>query len=305
MRVLTLISAAVLFLAANNFKMSAQEPEVKEYTRLLFWVEDSAGNRDSCWFIGRPDASEGVDEHLGEINLFGIPPQNELDIRIIQRTDDNHNGCWLYGRHHWSDYSGYVLSFSENIDLKVDHRWEPQWSESLLLYFDVTTVVLEITAVNYPVNVYVEYDPETGCGGYVGLTSHYFLHEKNGDGKCVGYHWISPAEIGENGEYVCHKINSAAENYWMSFALNEYMRVGIQEELPNVFILPNPAGNFVLIEGLINEELRLYDANGNLIRSFIVSESPYRLDISNISIGVYNVANRNGQLLGRFIKGGN
>ena len=59
-------------------KARADEP--KEYTKVLFWVEDALGNKDSCLFIGTPTATDGIDEHLGEVNLYGVPPTKELDI---------------------------------------------------------------------------------------------------------------------------------------------------------------------------------------------------------------------------------
>ena len=304
-KILMLASCIAMMLA---FSVSAQEePEVKEYTRLLFWVEDSLGNRDSCWFIGRPDATDGVDAHLGEVNLFGVPPQNpELDIRIIQRTDKNEGDCWLIRKSEQGyPYGPCVLSFPENIDLKVVHRWEPHWSDGsmatdTILY--VTTVALEITATNYPVGVHIQHD-DSVCNGYEPMYSVYFLHEKNGNGQCMEYAAMSgtwPTSNIDDGGF--HTINSADENYWISFVLLHRPLIGIQEESKNVFILPNPTGNFVIIEGLENEEIRLFDTNGTFIGSFEITENPYRLDISNLPIGAYYITDKNNNFSGNFIK---
>jgi len=309
-KILMLVSCMAMMLA---FSVSAQEePEVKEYTRLLFWVEDSLGNRDSCWFIGRPDATDGIDAHLGEVNLFGVPPQNpELDIRIIQRTDKNEGDYWLYDRPAWFGNSC-VPSFSENIDLKVAHRWELNWGEPLPypdpvpvgFSIDVLTVVLEITATNYPVRVYIQHDANV-CNGYWNLSSRYFLHEKNGNGECLGQSTFAGTfELGTD-DCPFYTINSSDKNYWISWGLNgrSHTSIETQEKVNGVFILPNPTNNFVIIEGLENEEIRLFDTNGTFISSFEITENPYRLDISNLPNGAYYIINRHSQFLGKFIKG--
>jgi len=73
-------------------KLHAEEPDTpKVYVKVLFWVEDATGEKDSCWFIGTPTATDGIDEHLGEVNLYGVPSEKDLDIRIIQRAKNNYN----------------------------------------------------------------------------------------------------------------------------------------------------------------------------------------------------------------------
>jgi len=178
---------------------------------------------------------------------------------------------------------------NENIDLKVDYRCQ--------IDYRVENIVLEITATKYPVKVYVAADVH-----YQHSSCFHFLFERNGN-YVHSDNSVYVEQLGCEGTFSFHTINSADKNYLIALYLEKFL--SIQEETNNVFISPNPAGNFVLIEGIENEELHLFDTNGRFINSFFVSKNPFRLDISNISIGVYNVANRNGQLLGRFIKGGN
>ena len=67
--------------------MVAQENGV--LFRAVFVAKDALGNTDTAIFIVKEGATKGIDEHLGEVNIYGLPPQGPLDLRIVQRTKVN------------------------------------------------------------------------------------------------------------------------------------------------------------------------------------------------------------------------
>ena len=101
-------------------------------------------------------------------------------------------------------------------------------------------------------------------------------------------------------------FSDSSKNHWLVVTITYLKTVSIFDDIviPNISIFPHPTNNsYIFIEGLENEEIRLFDVNGNFINSFFISENPYKLDISNRSVGTYYITNKNNQLLGRFIKG--
>ena len=288
-------------------KLHADEP--KEYTKVLFWVEDALGNKDSCLFIGTPTATDGIDEHLGEVNLYGVPPTKELDIRIVQRTDNNKDGYWLYGIKAGFTGDYFIKSSEQNIDLKVDYRWLQGWDTNKTgpddptnptgcgELFQITGVVLKVTATNYPVKIYVGECGVFYCPTwYSGLC--YSIH--NEKGYCIISNIIDIDNPISKSPFYC--INSAEESFWINTNLDPL--IGVKDSTSKIFITPNPAFDYVLIEGLEDLELQIFDVIGNFVCSFTPTENPYKLSISNLVDGTYFLTDKKNQLLGKFIKGG-
>ena len=288
-------------------KLHADEP--KEYTKVLFWVEDALGNKDSCLFIGTPTATDGIDEHLGEVNLYGVPPTKELDIRIVQRTDVNYTedgiDYWLYGTPFFFGGDHNVRSSEQNIDLKIDYRWqnwdttkESSWgpdpnSPTTGELFQICGVILEITATHYPVKIYLK-DSVYGEHWYSWFC--YSIH--NESGQCIDV----CEKIFEDIVDPFYCINSAEENFWVAVSMTPI--VGIKDTTSKMSVTPNPASDYILIEGLKDLELRVFDVIGNFICSFTTTNETYMLNISNLVDGTYFLTDKKNQLLGKFIKGG-
>ena len=286
----SLTTFMAMMLATSASRAEAQEDPPKEYVKVLFWVEDALGNRDSCWFIGTPTATDLIDEHLGEVNLFGVEPTSPLDIRIIQRTDDNHNGYWLYKLPSSSNDWANLQSSEQNIDLKIDYRWYSHWDSTKLDGFPIQYVVLNVNANNYPVTVYTS----TEDVFYMDDWSSYLLYEKDGL-------FIEQKEMDVYNPVGFHSINSADENFLIRTYLDSHY--GIAVHLSKLSVFPNPSSDFVFIDGIENEEIQVIDVNGKFICSFGDTENLYKLDVSNFSNGVYFLVSNN-QLLNKFIKKG-
>ncbi len=80
--------------------------------------------------------------------------------------------------------------------------------------------------------------------------------------------------------------------------------VGIKDTTSKMSVTPNPASDYILIEGLKDLELRVFDVIGNFICSFTTTNETYMLNISNLEIGAYYLINKNNFILGKFIKEG-
>ena len=266
--------------------------------KVLFWVEDALGNRDSVWYIeiNAETTTNGIDEHLGEINLYGVPPTKVLDLRIIQRTDTNYLWqvsdidyvpIWLYNESEIGSSSFTIYSCEQNIDLKTDYR-HPWY------FYQRQKVVLKIHADNYPVKLYPVYQKY-----YDRIVASFYGQDGKFKDYTSTYYLLSYPDTTRE---IC-RFDSEDENYliymWLSYGWN------IKDSISEITIFPNPNDDYIIIEGLENEVVQLYDAVGSFIYSFTISASPYNLNISDLPVGAYYLKNNDNQLLGKFIKEGN
>ena len=79
---------ALLCCTGNN-TANAQEIDTDSIF-IKIWVTDAIGNSDTIWVTVKND---GIPE-LESVNLYGIPPQGDLDLRIVLRTDSNAIHPW-------------------------------------------------------------------------------------------------------------------------------------------------------------------------------------------------------------------
>ena len=91
----------------------------KVHLKLVFEAVDAQGNRDTAEFAIRDRATNGLDPELGEVNLYGVPPQGDLDSRLVQRKVEaiDEYSSWLRAE----SPLGFI-TFPDNIDLKKDYR---------------------------------------------------------------------------------------------------------------------------------------------------------------------------------------
>ena len=101
-----MLACCIAMMLAIGGNQVFSQPEDGVYFRTVFEAIDSQNNRDTVTFVFKEGATRGIDEHLGEVNLYGVPPQGDLDMRIIQRT------AW----------DGDLTPMAGNIDLKTDFK---------------------------------------------------------------------------------------------------------------------------------------------------------------------------------------
>ena len=295
--VLTAIAAATLALGSQIFTSKAFAQEDSVYFRTVFVATDALGSTDTVVFVVKEGATHGIDTNLGEVNLYGVPPQKELDMRIIQRTTESICSIddlkfWLCRAHSGSSFE---FSSEENIDLKVDYRYTHNGNFSMMPY----SPVIKLYAQHYPVSIHIVQE--------LYPNARYFMlwqyNEETG---------MSIAKINEGGvvpsispslRLLC-TLNDASENNLLWVGLDPPHISIADTTVYKQPLYPKPSNDFVMIEGLETQELHLFDMTGSFIISFFLSENPYRLDISNLPVGTYFLKNKNNYSIYKFIKGG-
>ena len=299
---LVIVFCLIIMSGQAVFVQKAHAQEDTATAKVLFWVEDALGNRDSCWLYSMRAAAmatDGIDEHLGEANLYGVPPTKCIDIRSILRTDVNDSTTqikyWLYTPY---PANPGVPSFEENIDLKIDYR---QYVGGGAFF---PRFVLDIKAENYPITLYAEVWSKAFDTTYNLMMMlwnfDYWLHNReNGMLAETNNHNV---KIGSLYKLTFPIINSENENYLYFFYFIGDI-IGIKDTTLKISVFPNPSSDYIFIDcaELESEEISIFDVTGKFICSFIMSENPYMLDVSNFSNGLFFLINNDNHLLGKFI----
>ena len=97
----------IIFLISYGFSAMAQDGW---YLKLR--AVDALGTSDTIIIQYKEGATDGFDPELGEVNLYGIAPEKDIDLRIIQRADTNY---WVK---HDSVYLNSYLAMSEELITK-------------------------------------------------------------------------------------------------------------------------------------------------------------------------------------------
>jgi hypothetical protein len=281
------ISCMAMILAINIFSQQAQAQEDGIYFRTVFEVRDAVGNTDTVVFIVKEGATSGIDTELGEVNLFGQEPTTDLDLRIIQRTTIN---CTENGLDYW--LCNVEPPSEENIDLKIDYRFDDKFHEQEPYSSYRCYYVLKVYAKHYPVSIYMDKN----------LWDNHFewsqFKEENGkyvEGTYNRADFTSPP-------FLLYTFNDASENNLILFSQERHVSVeDVMYKQPSLY--PNPASEFVIIEdGKYGETFTISDTNGRIVKTVTVESYPYSLDIRDLLKGAYFLKNREGTTIYSFIK---
>jgi len=277
---------------------------------LLIWVEDSAGNKDSVWIYVKHGATDGFDPELGEINLYGVEPQGDLDIRLVLRTDTNWYAgysCnsatirpyWLYDTSYHTPIWGVDMLKNDTIQywLHTNHssvsvRTFPENLDLKKCYFR-KNVAMEIALKIYSKHPPIALRIEKNDFQYIGYT--YSLFNDSTMNYSVGNLTFSVNQ----GDIIISEPNN------IIVALTAYdCYVGVQDSIEHKTLYPNPAGNFVVLEDAILTSYNLLDNSGSILKTFNVETVPYQLDISMLPAGNYFIVDVHRTVFYKFIKGG-
>jgi hypothetical protein len=271
---------------------------------VLVWVEDAVGNRDSVFIYLKGEATDGLDPELGEVNLYGTPPQSELDLRIIQRTDTNflkrypyyQYPYWLTGLS-WIDPNdtigvGYSWCppYNENVDLKknyVGYIW--QW------YGGCRRFALRCSTINVPLKFTIETSNPMLTSLLIGIggTGYYVitLHDaSNGKLKPRLHHTIEPGY----GEYVILSANIPKENINDIILIEMCSQGFVLDSIEKKTLFPNPTSDFVVLEDCeYNDEYKIFDINGNMIEAGFIDNAECLVNISGLLPATYHIKVKN------------
>ena len=95
------------------------------------------------------------------------------------------------------------------------------------------------------------------------------MNDVDGDGK---FDLVIGNQSGGVVLYTQNNNNSIAES---------------QLENSTIKIYPNPVSDFLNIESIAGQQMDLYTLQGNLIQSFTIGSGLTKIDLSNLSSGVY------------------
>ena len=306
----------------------------KVHLKLVFEAVDVQGNRDTAEFAIRDRATNGLDPELGEVNLYGVPPQGDLDIRLVQRKVEaiDEYSSWLRAE----SPLGFI-TFSDNIDLKKDYR-----SNVDLKTEDTRQFAIKIFAKYYPISVKIlsisnynsiedfKYFSEIMISTFDETITDRMLYnsviDNNDSNSCYFYHFldkIDPAITYESNDTIYDFIaqpklieysysgrdftflDSTSRNYVLG---GKFILAGmngkVQEANNTIKLYPNPSNNNVIIsEGNVGDTFEVVNSAGDKISNFAVEVFPYSYDVSALPAGVYYIINTtSGNGFGKFVK---
>jgi hypothetical protein len=240
---------------------------------------DNLGNKDTVIFGFAIAATTGIDNVLGEQDIFS-EPLGDLDLRFIQRTTTTMDSIWLVG----CNTTGNVKTFDENIDVKKDFR-----SNNGLLN---DHFILSIYGKNYPITLKVleinfDYDIP------------YCLYDENSN-------VVSGGELRRlvdrfQKDTIAY-IENSEQCRFIGFRPWVVLKTTKQVKSESFKLFPNPASNYVKLQFATSAKKEIYviDIMGNIVNTISVQGFDYHLDISNYPPGEYLVNNKTTSL--KFIK---
>jgi hypothetical protein len=279
---------------------------------LKFRVVDALGNADTVMIMEKDGATEEFDPELGEINLYGVEPQSDLDIRIIQRTDSN---CYFSFKNekipYWlclkdddtTEYSQlcnlYFEAYKENVDLKVSYSSTDYFPYEC--YF-----AMKVTANYYPISIYlcestVSYWDDCPVYNYGFWNSNgqfiYLVYIKTG---MYSYELHNGQE---SGIRPIMTFDNADENCILGFVCSPIANIKIP--INSKLLYPNPSNNIIILEEITElDEFSIVNSEGKILNNFTITQTPYTLDISTLPSATYYLINNTKSEFYSFIKTG-
>jgi len=312
-KILMPISLIAMILAFSNTQQAFSQPADGIYFKLVLAAEDAVGNTDTVVFYVKEGATNGIDTELGEVNLYGLSPQGDLDLRIIQRTTVNcacagqyDYGQPMYQRYGWlcptnlnpdgydpCDFGNAMLVYSsaENIDLKVDYRYDSTINiqkKNFIFPDHLYSCVIKVYAKHYPVSIRYNW--------YGGLLPTRQLYNEE-DGMPTGWSgWSECIDMGWNQMHIEFSCNEL-----IAFGVEPFVSIEDFTEQPPLY--PNPATDFIIIEdGRFGETFTVMNVEGKVLKTVTVEYYPYSLDVRELQRGTYFLKNREGTIIYSFIK---
>ena len=301
--------AAILFVAFVSALVSTKQAYAQENNDtlvLLIWVQDALGNKDSVWIYAKNGASgDFVPE-----NLYGVPIESELSIRIIQRTDTNLldtsyfqdvitgiTPYWLVGTYaSWwvgpgeyrGDSWGWLSPYPENVDYKK--IYDPAASAFRWKF------AFHIYAKNLPIRIWT--DTRRVSFPYVDFTLHNF-----DDGTLFKYD-RSRLTTGRSNHLIYGRVNDPKmeSNDIIVYAEYRGHYTAIQDSTYYKMLYPNPTNNYVVLDDALLTSYNLIDNTGSIVKTFSVETIPFQLDVRNLPAGNYFIVDANKTVFYKFIK---
>lgn len=239
---------------------------------------DNIGNTDTVVFGFAGNATDGIDNALGERNIL-FTPLADLDLRLIQRdTITEVFQEWDTGR--WDTVwingcFGLIKPFPENADLKRDFRLNSWLDDHFILKIHGTNFPITIKIASVFTEYIVPYCIYDNDLNTVFQSDIQGLQEYNTD---------TIVTI-ENGE----QPNLIGFRPWVILDGTE------QPTMHEIKLYPNPGDDFIKIRLNQTQEekiLQICNSSGVIIDAISVNGGEYSLDISRYPSGIYFVSDK-------------
>ncbi|OPZ99125.1 MAG: hypothetical protein BWY70_01059 [Bacteroidetes bacterium ADurb.Bin408] len=295
-----IIVFTTLLICTLTFRTKAQTTPEFEF---FLAFEDSAGNKDTIYVGYDSQATSGLDSVFGEYNIKTTPFDSVFEVRVSNYFNSVANEYALIN----NDYSNFhtkkqILSNTCNNQWLIDPKVIPilvhsknypikvKWNNSNS--FNFADTCLYNSLFNY-VNPTHWYDVGTSYSPVSPFFFNQYLRFNDSitfDSILV---WVDPL-LSYDTEY----INMPPEHYidanndtirviYFGF-FKDLLALSINYEHPNITIYPNPAKDYIKIEGLgaIQVQIEIYDVLGRLLLKQEVLQEKNSICIKELPKGI-------------------
>ena len=286
------ISIVCSFIFISALKSQTKLHADEQYPTIMFIAEDSVGNKDTVKVIFHPESTDGLDAELGEVNLYEMPAEKDLDLRIIRRNDtlwwipqnapkDQQKPYWLYNPNIDDEIKDvpylanggatYVKPAPGNFDFKTEYL--PEEYEFLLR----NGVPLRLTNKHHStVKFYLDFGEQQNPP---------FLSD-----------WWVYSIFDEEYNCVLSETNGITPFYLFTDSIAVFkfgFMSGIKEE-DIKFLYPNPASDVVALQDCnFGNEYFIINYNGLIIKKGIIDNDECVIKISDLPIATYYIRTKN------------
>ena len=270
----------------------------------FFGYDHITGQRDSVTFGFDQNATMGIDEALGEIDITNTPA-NTNNMRVIQRTAEDFE-C-LYDENEEEVY------FSNSFESKINLRpLSPTSEGDNSLYFEVKNYTANFDW-SYEIVITDYVNPPSPNNQYLlGFSANYDCDPTNNmllDSYLTVIDIdppIGPDPTGDFSILVLLDEPPIGENYTHFYFKIQPNDISTEIDEPNLAsynIYPNPADEFIHLEGYDRESTayELYNIQGQLVKQGDLSISQTKIITADLAAGLYvvNILSINGQSTAR------
>ena len=260
----------------------------QEFSFKMFF-EDAVGNKDSIVIGYDPNATNGIDEDFGEVNILETPFKPDFEVRISNEWKQRHDlgkeeVKWTLATYHTkkqklkkSQYSLNTMDMVVGIDICTENYPVKAYWDNTLFTTD-TFLIKSLFTSFYP---WAWWD--------VGSTFIYNLAEKD-EGMVTPMPHFEGEPCYPWYGYV-NKNDSLVDMYWVRIG-KEDLYEGINEAVQNdIVIYPNPAKNEInIVQKNEDFNISIFDISGKIISNTYESTGEtgiVSIDISDLVSSIY------------------
>ena len=269
---LALLTFTMLFVLVGNTVKSQQNAQWPFYIAF----EDAIGAKDTIWMVFDTSATEwgDLDPHLGEI------PQIVIDSSLFR--------VWVYRDHELNEYNtnarniisysfNQISIYAANYELPIIARWDSSLFAAGVLY---------------------EYGDRVNWAVF---DNEYFFGVNNG--------WGHEFELLLDNHAEMPDFWWGSGNHfplWVNIQRGPYPPLAVDKINDSEFsIYPNPTNSEILISfsKVTNANLRIYNANGVLVKTGVIHGDQKRIDLKGLSSGLYfvEIKDENGSVVKKVV----